>query len=309
MKKYLMILALSLMILAVVGCTQQTKTDNAAIGSPFKGGDKGVVANFLQMGVFNEAANIEEIFQGEKFNIEVDLNNLGEADIDVGKTVIKLSGIELSTFDPAIPAERGNTIKLDAVSDANRQGSEETITFGGPFEYKGPLTGNSIDLSFFAKVDYDYKTSVAVPKVCFKGDLNDAALCKVDETKQVFSSAAPIQVKSAIEKSAGTGIISVELEVQNVGSGKVTLQGSDFDYRFDQIGFAVTSNTDKWDCKAGGNPTTARLDSAGKATIICRLKADKKLSKQDLYEQELGLSLSYKYRDIINKQLRIKKQI
>ncbi|MEK6809025.1 MAG: hypothetical protein AABY14_05030, partial [Nanoarchaeota archaeon] len=251
--------------------------------------------------------NIEEIFQDETFSLEVDITNKGEADIEVNNLKVKLSGIEPNSFDPVIPADKSNTGKLEAVSEFNKQGGKETLSFGTS-KYKSQLTANSIDLSFFAKIEYLYKTSVSVPKVCFKGDLNDKSLCTVDETKQVFSSAAPIQVKTAIERSAGSGIVSVELDVQNLGSGKVTTPDKDFDYRFDQLAFTVNP-TDKWDCKAGGKVDEARLDSTGKATISCRLKAEKKLQKSDLYEQELGLTLNYKYRDIINKPLRVKKQI
>lgn len=311
MKKYLLILFLCLMLI-LVGCAPRAKKTVESVGSPFISGDKGLIAEFLQMGIFNEGDNIEEIFHTESFPVEVALKNKGEADIDVDKAVIKLSGVELTQFTPSpgIPAEKKNTIKLERVSEFNKAGSEETISFGGPFTYTGSLVGNVIDLSFFAKVEYNYNTSVSVPKVCFKGDLNDPSLCKVEEPKQVFSSAGPVQIKSAAEKSAGTGKISVELEVQNVGSGKVTLQDpttgtpTAFDHRFDQLSFTVVP-ADKWDCKAGGNPTVARLDSTGKATIVCRLKTA--LVKQDLFTQELGITLMYKYRDIIHKQLRIKR--
>ena len=302
MKKYTLILLTTLMIIAVGCANDTTKKDN--VGSPFVGGDKGIIAEFLRSGVYSEADKIEEIFDKETFPLEIVFKNKGEANIVAGKAIIKLSGVELSQFEPVMPDRKANAFDLEAVSDSNTQGGEETISIG-TFAYKGPLVGNSIDLSFFGKIEYSYKTSISVPQVCLKGDLNDASLCKVDETKQVFSSAAPIQAKTAVEKSAGTGKVSVEIEVQNVGSGKVTLPDTDFDYRFDQLAFEVTPD-DKWDCKAGGNAVSARLDSTGKATIVCRLK--NALQKSDLFTQALGITLKYQYRDIIHKQLRVKRQ-
>ncbi len=310
MKKYILVILASLMVI-FAGCQPTDTKKNEEVGSPYMGGDKGVVTQFLKMGVFNEASNIEEIFAGEDFPIELDVKNIGEADVDIDKITIKLSGIDLSeaNFEPKIPDTIKNKEMLEGISEFNKLGSQEQVTFG-TFKYKGNLVGNVIDLSFLAKIDYLYQTRVTAPRICLKYDLKDESLCQVSESKQVFSSAAPIQAKSAIESSAGIGKVAVEFEIQNVGSGRVTTSDRDFDYRYNQLSFTVVSTTpDMWECKAtsGGSTNIVRLDTTtGKATINCKLK--NALNKDDLKLDQLSLILDYKYRETIDKQLRVKKE-
>ena len=141
--------------------------------------------------------------------------------------------------------------------------------------------------------------------MCFKEDLADESVCDVEEIKTVYSSAAPVQVKSAEEKKAGAGKIAVEFSIENVGSGQVTKPGQDFDKRYNQLSFSVNEPAN-WECKSGGKENQARLDSDEKAKILCRLK--NALAEDTLYTKELDLTLDYDYKELIHQQIRLKEQ-
>ena len=49
-----------------------------------------------------------------------------------------------------------------------------------------------------------------------------------------------------------------------------------------------------------------RFDSAGKMTIVCKLKAA--MDENTLYTKELDLTLNYKYRELIQREIRIREQ-
>jgi len=303
-KRYLTMLMVCLFF---VGCAGNQVTTTAA-ESPFMGGNQGLIAEFLEMGIHNDASGMEEIFEDETFPIEVMVKNKGEQDVAAGDITISLKGISLDDFSGIDGASLSNSDAIESVSEFNKQGGEATIDFTSgaqDAQYTVAITGSHYDAGVFGEVVYTYATHASVPKVCFKEDLQTEGICEVDEAKTVFSSAAPIQVKSAAEKRAGTGKIAVEFEVENVGGGDVTKPGDDFDSRYDQLAF-VSGEEDLWECKAGGKLNEGRFDSNNKVTIVCKLKDV--MADDTLYTKELDLTLNYDYRTLIQRSIRIRKQ-
>jgi len=308
-RKSKIIFVLSAVILLVLtGCGEKEGVVSAP-ETPYIGGEKGIVAGFEEMGIYNEKTNTYEIYEGETFPIEITLKNKGEYDIEVREVTATLIGINLNDFSGIVSnGVLNNTGEIEKVSEDNEDGGEETLDFTSgaeDAEYLINLTGSSYDVSVFARIVYHYKTFAAVPKVCFKEDLTDESVCDVVEMKDVYSSAAPLQVKSAEEKKAGAGKIAVEFSIENVGSGQVALPGQAFDDRYDQLSFSVNEPAN-WECKSGGRENTARLDADGKAKILCRLK--NVLAEDTLYTKELDLTLDYDYKELIHQQIRIKEQ-
>jgi hypothetical protein len=286
--------------LVIAGCEEGT-TETSSV-SPFIEGSKGIVAEFQDMGIRNTETGLNEIFEGETFPIEVVLKNKGEYEVAVTEATVSLMGINLADFDN-IDADGiiESTALIEKISEFNEEGGQITLDFTIGVEdakYKLPLTGSSYTIDLFASVEYSYETDVAVPKVCYKGDPNDPSVCEVEEVKDVFSSAAPVQIQTAEEKRAGAGLIAVILEVENVGSGKVAKSGGVFDSRYDEFSFeVVASDAANWECKSGGKVNEGRFDSSGKATIRCLLKTP--IVATDVYTKPLVMTLKYKYKDII----------
>lgn len=306
MIRKIVILMIGILVL-IAGC-KQTEKPITAPASPYIGGSVGVIAEFSPMGTYSELSGTEEIFEGEDFPIEVVVKNKGEYTLQPEQVEVTLMGINLDDFENIPEGTLKNSGVIEGISKYNLRGGEETIDFT-PGEndavYKPEIIGASYDLSVFARVVYYYETHGTVPKVCFKGDLTNPEICEVEEEKIVFSSAGPIQVRKVMEKPGGTGKISLEFEIENVGGGDVTKPNQEFDPRYDVLSFEI-SEPDKWECKSSGRENEARLDDAGKATIICRLKEP--LDRTDLYTKQVDLLLKYKYKFLIHKQLRIKKE-
>jgi hypothetical protein len=301
-KNYLVIILLTTMVL-LVGCTaEETQTGP----SPYIGGSNGVLAEFEPMGI--EENGMYTIFEDESFPIQVVLKNKGEHDLAAGDVRIVIHGIPLSDFTGISSGELTNTKKIERISELNEEGGEEVINFGQDVKYMPEVPGSFYDISVFASYTYSYKTYASVPDVCFKENLRDERVCDVESSKKVYSSGAPIQVKSVVEKPAGAGLISLEFEIENVGGGKSTLPGQEFSTQYNQLAYAIEPSTekDKWTCAAAGRENEARLID-GKATIRCRLKDS--LEKDALYTKAIGLTLSYDYRDIIQETVRIKKTL
>lgn len=308
-KAYLTLTIAILLIALISGCGGDTTPTTQTASSPYMGGNKGVVTEFDEMGIFNEESGTNEIFEGEAFPIEVRLMNKGEYDLPTGKATVTLKGISLADFDGiATNGQLSNAAAIEKISEYNEDGGEETLDFtpgNTGAIYKIALTGSSYDITVFGESVFEYKTFVAVPKVCFKEDLADETVCEVDENKDVFSSAAPIQIISAKEQRAGTGKIAVEFVVENVGGGEVTLIDQDFDSRYDQFGFAPTE-TALWECKGNRGEGQARFDSNSEAKITCKLKDE--MAENTLFTKELDLTLEYKYKNLIQESIRITKE-
>ncbi len=308
-KRYLAI-AIIMSAFLISACTTTDQTGKVTAGkSPFIGGEKGIIAEFRDFGIL-EDADIEEIFLSESFPIEVEVKNKGEFDVEAGGVNVTLSGINLADFG-GIPARSIlNSGEIERVSDLNLHGGEEILDFT-PTEdnarYIPEILGNSVDITVVGNIVFHYKTFATVPKVCFKGDLKDKSFCEVEEVKTVFSSAAPIQVKKVQERSSGIGLISLEFDVENVGQGKVTKHRTPFDIRIPVLEFNITEK-EKWDCTGRGKSGEVRLDDNGKGSIVCRLKESAKVAKEDLFTKEVALTLNYDYKDTIHKQLRINKE-
>lgn len=308
MSKKIIAVLFAVVLLVLTGC-EKGGEEVTTPETPYIGGEKGIVAGFEEMGIYNEKTNTYEIYEGETFPIEITLKNKGEYDVEANGVTATLIGINLADFSGIVSnGILNNTNEIEKISEENEDGGEETLDFTSgaeDAEYLINLTGSTYDVSVFARVVYHYKTFAAVPKVCFKEDLTDESVCDVEEMKTVYSSAAPVQVKSAKEKKAGTGKIAVEFSIENVGSGQVTKPDQDFDERYDQLNFSVNEPQD-WECKSGGKENEARLDVDGKAKILCRLKNP--LPEDTLYTKELDLTLDYDYKELIHQQIRIKEQ-
>ncbi len=301
MRKTILILTI-IAFLFVVGCTDSGSTTSANPPT-FYGGSQGIIAEFGQMGM--EMDGTETVWVGTEFPVEVTVKNKGEENIDVQDLSITIQGIDTDLFNMGNSLQQ-NTIVLEKISELNDRGGEETIPFGTAS--LNEISSLFYDADFFASVVYQYKTQAAVPKVCFKEDYQDESVCELDEIKQVYSSGAPIVVTSATQKPSGTKRIAVQFEVENVGGGDVTTVEGDFSNLYDKINFALTEGSTEdipFVCTSAANVDTARFDSNGLTTIICK---SAELPEGTLYTKQLTLELSYKYKNLIQRTVRIRNE-
>ncbi len=300
MRKIIIFILMASMLL--YGCKEEVATGP----SPYIEGDEGIVAEFEPMGV--EESGIYEIYEDETFPIQIILKNKGEYDIQAGEATVDIQGILLSDFSGISSGTLKNIKEIEGISTLNDEGTEDIIDFGQKAKYTPSLPGTFYDANVFARVTYKYVTQAAVPKVCFKENLRDDSVCDVDESKTVYSSAAPIQVTSATERIAGAGLIGLDFEIQNKGDGRVTISGQEFSTQYDQLSYVLEPSAERsrWECTSAGRSNEARLVD-GKATIRCRLTVP--LEEDTLFTKQIGLTLTYDYRDVIQETVRIKRTI
>ncbi|MBT3814920.1 hypothetical protein HOE37_00415 [Candidatus Woesearchaeota archaeon] len=297
MKRIILAILLISAIL-LVGCDGEDTTTTAGSGA-FIGGTQGIMATFEPFGVVEDG--VYSIFDAETIPIEVTLNNKGEYEIQPGDITVELKGPSMDfTGIPSLALKNAGTI--ETVSELLTIGGEETLTFSSDAKYSQPVNG-AIDREWFANFDYNYETYLIVPEVCLKEDLTDDRVCTIDGAKTYFVSGAPITITSVEESTAGKGIMALKIKVSNVGSGKVTKPGDDFGVQ-ERVAYAIDDIN--WECKQGGKLGEARLIN-GEAEIICKLK--EALPEGTLATKQLGLTISYKYRDIIQETLRIKESV
>lgn len=304
MKKMLLLLIVGLFLCGCDGETQETVTE-----SPFIGGSQGLVAEFEPLGI--EEAGEYEIYADESFPIQIIFKNKGEQDVNAADLKAKIHGIYLGDFIgiAGTDGELSSTELVEGrIKDVDDEGGETIIDFGSNVKYAPEIPGTFYDANVFVDFTYRYKTYSVVPEVCFKENLRDESVCEVEGSKTVYVSAAPIQVKSVEEKTAGKGIIEVDFNVVNVGSGDVTLPGEEFNDRYGQVRFQIEPATERpnWKCTHGANENFARLTD-GEATIRCKLRNP--LEEGDLYIKQIGLALEYDYKEQIKDTVRIKKEI
>ena len=307
-KKFTVVLiSIILLTLMFSGCKKTETIETAK--SPYIGGTKGIVAEFMDMGIFNEQTKINEIYEDESFPIEILVKNQGEIDVDSGDITVTLKGIYLGSFSGITSGGiLSNSDTIEGVSETNEDGGEEALDFtpgSDDAKYITEFSGSSMDIDVFAEIVFNYRTEATVKKVCFKENLQDKSICTVEETKQVFSSGAPIRVTSAKEATAGSAKIAVEMEIENAAEGDVALPTEAFDRRYNKIAFE-SSDDNKWECRSGGKLNEARLDSSGKAKIICKLKEP--MAEDTLYTEDLGITIKYKYSYLIQESIRVKRE-
>ena len=289
-----------IVLVFIAGC--KGGDDTAKIESVFEGGTQGLIATFEPFGI--EESGVFAIFDTENFPIEIVLKNKGEEDVDVGDAVISLRGINLDDFRGIVSQNLTNTEKIDKETETNPQGGEEIIDFTPQqdAQYKLNVTG-FFQPSVFALVDYNYKTHVLVPQVCYKEDVRDTSICDLKGRKDFFVSGAPVTVTTVEQDAAGRGIIVLTITLNNAGGGRVTLPSEDLDSRFDQVAFAMNTDPDKWECRSGGRENEGRFVD-GKMTVICKLK--EALAEDTLFTKQVELTLNYRYRSIIQQTIKIK---
>ena len=299
-KKKLFISILLVSLFLVTAC-QSGKKVSPEKGA-FIGGTQGVIANFEEFGTEDEG--VFSIFNTETFPIDVTLQNKGEYELQPRDVTVKLLGPARSELQGIAAWELKNQGVVDKISELVAEGGEEVISFASDARFLTDISG-FIDRQWFANIEYKYKTELIIPEVCLKEDLQDSRVCEIKEAKNFFVSGAPITVTSVEEDTSGRGIMALKIRISDVGGGdKVTMPDADFGIR-NTLAFSLDDQL--WECKSAGKVNEARLDSSGKAEIVCKLK--NALAEGELSTKQVKLTLNYKYRDTIQETLRLRESI
>ena len=219
-KIYLILLVL---ILFIIGCSGGSQS-SANVGpdrTPFRGGDIGLSMEFL------DGSPPDEIFDNKNypFGIVVQLENLGEDEVEVGDGFIRVTGINpvdfglsgQSDLERPIPAMEGVKKNFDGTIV---DGDQDNVEFPG-LNYQLDLPGNILQPRIRAEACYNYKTRTAT-LICIKPDLlaktETKEVCDIAEDKEAQNSGGPLQITEFTQQAISSDKIQVSFVVSHVGA-------------------------------------------------------------------------------------------
>ncbi len=207
---------LVLLVLALIALTACSSSTQNGLNSPFIGGSKALDFSFIP------GAPPTQIFDNKQgsFQITLQLNNVGESDINTNDGYVQIEGISPAEFGVSSAEFKQ---QLPAIKGAKKTssgtvvpGNEQLVTFG-PLTYQQSVTGNIASNKIIATACYNYMTS-ATSQLCVKeSGIDDPSktndVCKISDPKTVANSAGPIQVTTVNQIPLGAGKVQVQFEV------------------------------------------------------------------------------------------------
>jgi len=305
-----LLILVSFLTIAQEGCQgNNTNTPNKV--DPYIGGTRGLSIQYA------DGAPPEEVFDNKQwtFDVEVKLQNVGEADISKDDVSVKLSGLNPYDFGVAEEDFIKNTIQEDILATKKDfegniiESPEVYVTFAG-LTFQDVLTGNQ-EFPVRADVCYTYQTE-AQADGCIRQDvlsIDPDAVCQVTEDKTVFNSGAPIQVTAFSEQSSGADKIRYLFTIEHQGSGRVYLPGSKCPSgrtSENKIHFKIESNVADLTCNGlidGSGKEGDIILNDGSRVIQCVQQTKSSLD----YIDKIKITLTYDYREFFETPLLVKK--
>ncbi|MFH0875251.1 MAG: hypothetical protein V1859_04900 [archaeon] len=223
MKKIIAALSLILVII-LAGCGEQT--DQVSTTAPYIGGKDGIVMKFI------EGMPPDYVFDngGYGFGIAMQLDNVGEANVESGQAYVEIIGLNPGDFGKSTQADlKKSTTKILRGAKKNSdgtsiQGDRDVIEFGD-LNYRGDLHGNS-GIKLRAELCYNYKTYTST-MLCIKKNivknLGNQKICDPNGEKTPSNSAAPVHITSLRESPLGDNKVQIVFTIENVKDVKGTI--------------------------------------------------------------------------------------
>lgn len=301
MKKTIFCIIL-LLILTSCGIISQKKEQIKIPG--VHEGTKGIVLSFLPN------APPSEIYEDKFFDIMVDIQNKGAADINNGMLVIGVEEQQIS-----LESTGDERFDLDGKSIYNPEGNREIKEFRA--KTKKILPGiESYETAITATACYPYKTE-ATSLVCIDTDLAGRIKTKPCRTRTIAmpgGQGAPIAITSVEPKMMPHEDIEkvqpeFQIKIQNLGAGQAMTREKVFDACTGQALGTETWNRLQVRAQLSENPLTCIPETVKltqDTTVICTLEEG--ISKtQGTYTAPLSIEADYGYLDRAVKQINIKR--
>ncbi len=317
MKKAQFIIILLIVAFLTIGqesCESGESNSGTNKIDPYIGGTRGLSI------LFADGAPPDEVFDNKQwtFDVEVKVENIGEADVKKEAVKVTLSGLNPTDFGKSESDFIKNSINEDLIPtykdfEGNVIESPEVfVTFSG-LTYQHELSGNQ-EFPVRADVCYTYETEASA-NGCIRQDVlsvDPDAVCQVNEEKTVFNSGGPIQITKFTEQPSGSDKIRYLFTISHQGSGRVYLPGSKCPRSErsaeNKVHFKIESNVADLICSGlidGSGKEGDIILNNGERVIQCVQQTSSNLD----YIDTITLTLSYEYKEFIEKPLLVKKSI
>lgn len=307
-QRNIMIIGFLSVMLFILGCKGGQSVQPTP--NPYIGGNQGIIALFQPVGTVMgpEQEGREVVYQNDMINLQVELQNKGEADVPANSVKLLLKGISGGTSGN-FPGFQGtdsdnpvlNRATIERASQFLPEGGYEVVDFGTS-GYEGGIA-NFYDANIWVEYSYPYKTIISVPQVCFKEDPRDTRICDLEGTKAAFASGGPVTVGPVVQKPFGRGKIQLEIPIRNVGGGRAKApESAEFSNVYDEVKLDEVRSVQPFSCTSRGRRDVVRLTQY---SGIIRCVLDTTLQKKEAFTSQVDVVLSYDYNDLILKKVRI----
>ncbi|MDD5178358.1 MAG: lipoprotein [Candidatus Nanoarchaeia archaeon] len=303
MKKYFLIL---FVVLFLAGCSSTNETSTAG---RFIGGTTGLEIEFIEGEPPLTVGDKGE----DEFDIGVLAKNIGESDIESGKLIVTLQGIEGNAFSLASLSQK-STSKLEKRTKINDKITEPDQT---DVRFKNAKYKYDLDSDFpqvlRADVCYEYQTK-AVADLCLKKKPNDQIdedQCELNNADvTVENSGAPVHIISMGQVPRSSSIkLTFDIMVQGTGlvyaPGAFSSECGMNEDAENQIKVSLKGVGDiPISCSRlnEGNEGTVELIS-GTRTISCDINTAG--LQESAFKKPISIELTYFYKDSIETQFTV----
>ncbi len=312
MKGYYVFGVLLVLSILLTGCDSSGKEDEGSSESGFIGGTSGLVLRWLYPD--NGYSLLDD--GNSELSLELQIENLGEADVPGGKAVVSISGINPRDFN----LQKGDLTKIieDDIKGRYKLDKEEmdggvAVVSYPPMKYL-PEVSTDMDMPLIAEICYPYKTK-AEAILCVSENPVNSNVCNPTGSRPVFSSGAPIQITNFKQQAYGENKFLITFTIKHAGNGEIFKSGEGCDsteYSSRAVVNVKVGNKEEWgwnkiniDCNGNtaGQPFTQRLTYGDEATVRCKLDISDTYTGD--YVRVLPIELEYDYRESVSTTLRI----
>lgn len=165
----------------------------------------------------------DSYYEGDPFNIEVQIDNIGDYAIPENSFYLTLTGFNPTSFGKTTEdLKLSNSASLDSIFDTNNQSiisGTEFMSYSDLCHINDLIDPYNLNMKFYSC--YPYQTEIK-STVCFgehRSDLNE--ICTVNEAKEFTNSRSPVQATSLSEVYVGNDEYRFMIDFRNLGSGDV----------------------------------------------------------------------------------------
>lgn len=305
-------------LLGLGACSSSSSSTNqngasVSLGSPFIGGDEAM--NFGFQNQF-PPESIRDNAQ-QRFNIQFELENIGEYDIPAESSYVRLKGIDKESFgisedSVVLPELRG----VSTVSGNSIPGGKHIAMFTN-LAYSKELISGSTPMTIHANLCYPYGTKV-VSKLCVSGNTygteEENDICSItNEAVEVKNSASPVKIQNVKQYPAGPNSVQLMFDIVHTptsSDGQIFESGSydnrceieDIYSKKNRVTYSIDTGIAGINCEGTGSGTnTVTLSDVGSYTVICTQDT----TGQENYEKLISMELDFGYMEKISKTVEI----
>ncbi len=313
-------LILALVFMIMLAACEDTGSGTLLTTDPYIGGKEGLQMKFI------DGMPPDYIFdnKGYGFGIGVQLDNVGEANVQPENAYVEIIGINPTDYGKG--SQQDLIRRMTSPLSGAKKNSDGTISSGGrevvefsDLNYQGDLHGNA-GIKIRAELCYNYQTYTST-KLCIKKDLlrnvGNAKICEPNGEKNPANSAGPVHITSLKESPMGTDKIQISFVVQNVKEipGLIFKKGTVCDDAvnnpdMNKVWVEVTSDINgvKPECSGlqegtGRSQGYITLYGGEPRTVTCSIDLS---SVDSIFEEILEIKLDYNYLQFIERPLEIR---